>query len=119
MTRQGNTLIAGLRRFRSRLSVTALALVIAACGGGEAATSTAGDASTATESSAPAETPATTGASSSDTTTAGETLATEPASEADPNAALAPDFTLELGEGGEFVLSAETKPVYLVFWAEW
>ena len=31
----------------------------------------------------------------------------------------APEFTLELGEGGEFVLSAEPKPVYLVFWAEW
>ena len=32
---------------------------------------------------------------------------------------LAPDFSLELADGGEFVLSAQTKPTYLVFWAEW
>ncbi len=31
----------------------------------------------------------------------------------------APDFTLALGDGGEFTLSAEQKPVYLIFWAEW
>jgi hypothetical protein len=32
---------------------------------------------------------------------------------------LAPDFTLELGDGGSFTLSEGEKPVYLVFWAEW
>lgn len=32
---------------------------------------------------------------------------------------LAPDFTLALGEGGEYTLSEGAKPVYLVFWAEW
>jgi hypothetical protein len=32
---------------------------------------------------------------------------------------LAPDFSLELGEGGTFTLSQADKPVYLVFWAEW
>ncbi|HEU4750455.1 MAG TPA: hypothetical protein VFT54_05295 [Acidimicrobiia bacterium] len=31
----------------------------------------------------------------------------------------APDFTLQLGDGSDFVLSAEQKPVFLVFWAEW
>jgi len=31
----------------------------------------------------------------------------------------APDFTLVLADGTEFSLSAEQKPVYLVFWAEW
>ena len=31
----------------------------------------------------------------------------------------APDFTLALGDGGEFTLSEEQKPVYMVFWAEW
>lgn len=31
----------------------------------------------------------------------------------------APDFTLALGDGGDFTLSGEQKPVYLVFWAEW
>lgn len=32
---------------------------------------------------------------------------------------VAPDFTLALGEGGTFTLSEGTKPVYMVFWAEW
>jgi hypothetical protein len=31
----------------------------------------------------------------------------------------APDFSLELGDGGTYTLSAGEKPVYLVFWAEW
>jgi peroxiredoxin len=31
----------------------------------------------------------------------------------------APDFTLALDDGSEFVLSDEQKPVYVVFWAEW
>ena len=32
---------------------------------------------------------------------------------------VAPDFTLELGAGGDYTLSEGSKPVYLVFWAEW
>lgn len=32
---------------------------------------------------------------------------------------VAPDFTLELGGGGSYTLSEGTKPVYMVFWAEW
>ena len=32
---------------------------------------------------------------------------------------LAPDFTLELGDGGSYTLSEGEKPVYMVFWAEW
>lgn len=36
----------------------------------------------------------------------------------DPGAS-APDFSLELGEGGTFTLSEETRPVFMVFWAEW
>lgn len=32
---------------------------------------------------------------------------------------VAPDFTLALEPSGEFVLSQEVKPVYMVFWAEW
>lgn len=31
----------------------------------------------------------------------------------------APDFSLELGDGGTFTLSEETRPVFMVFWAEW
>lgn len=32
---------------------------------------------------------------------------------------VAPDFSLELGDGGVYTLSEGEKPVYLVFWAEW
>lgn len=31
----------------------------------------------------------------------------------------APGFTLELADGSEFVLSAEDRVTFLVFWAEW
>lgn len=32
---------------------------------------------------------------------------------------VAPDFTLVLGDGGQYTLSEGTKPVYMIFWAEW
>lgn len=32
---------------------------------------------------------------------------------------VAPDFTLELGEGGTYTLSEGANPVFMVFWAEW
>ncbi|MDX1469039.1 MAG: hypothetical protein R3258_06830 [Acidimicrobiia bacterium] len=38
---------------------------------------------------------------------------------ASPNRDAAPDFTLQLGDGGSYTLSEGAKPVYLVFWAEW
>ncbi len=31
----------------------------------------------------------------------------------------APGFTLDLGTGGTFVLSEQTTPVLIIFWAEW
>ena len=31
----------------------------------------------------------------------------------------APNFALDLGQGGVFRLSDEQKPVFMVFWAEW
>lgn len=31
----------------------------------------------------------------------------------------APDFTLALADGSEFVLSAEQRATFLIFWAEW
>lgn len=42
-----------------------------------------------------------------------------PGPSVDDDRPVAPDFTLALGEGGSYTLSADTKPVYLVFWAEW
>ena len=113
-----------LRRMKRRMFLlVALALVAASCGG---AVEDAGDATT----SAPAasetiatEAPETTpteamgdddhSEDTADTTTTTDEPKPEP--EGDP----APDFTLALADGSEFSLSAEEKPVYLVFWAEW
>ena len=38
---------------------------------------------------------------------------------AEPEGEPAPDFTLALADGNEFSLSADSRPVYMVFWAEW
>ena len=81
--------------------VLALVLVLAACGG-------------------PAAAP-TQGAPDS-TTTLGNTAdgATATALERQrPAGPGAPAFTLALGQGGEFSPAEETKPIYMVFWAEW
>jgi len=48
-------------------------------------------------------------ASTSETTSTSITPAGKPA----------PDFTLTLSDGTDFTLSSETRPVYMVFWAEW
>lgn len=78
---------------RMTVRILGLALVVAACGGAGAS-----------DSAAPP------GASASTVS------ATDPAS---PRGPVAPDFTLTLGEGGTYTLSEGTKPVYMVFWAEW
>jgi ABC-type glycerol-3-phosphate transport system substrate-binding protein len=39
--------------------------------------------------------------------------------EGTPDGPLAPDFTMALRSGGNFTLSEESKPVYMIFWAEW
>lgn len=36
-----------------------------------------------------------------------------------PDGPAAPDFTLALGDGRSFTLSEESKPVFMIFWAEW
>ena len=72
------------------LIFVAFALVVAACSGAADETS---DSGTANESSTEAE--------------------------AAPEEPTAPDFTLALEPSGEFVLSQEVKPVYMIFWAEW
>jgi hypothetical protein len=53
-------------------------------------------------------------------TTLGQTTTSQPeTTETTSGRPAAPDFTLELGDGGSYTLSEGTKPVYLVFWAEW
>lgn len=89
----------------------ALLLVLAACAGESVdSTSTTDDPSTETTAPAPDAT-----VPDQDTTT---TTASDPTTTVSDRP-LAPDFTLELGDGGEYTLSEGAKPVYLVFWAEW
>lgn len=53
-------------------------------------------------------------------TTVVETTATViPDNQPSSDRQAAPDFTLQLGDGGSYTLSEGAKPVYLVFWAEW
>lgn len=53
-------------------------------------------------------------------TTVVETTATLiPGKQPSSDRQAAPDFTLQLGDGGSYTLSEGAKPVYLVFWAEW
>lgn len=101
-----------MRRFL--LLITAFALVIAACSPGVS------DATPTTEAPSPDTTgppePVTTtssGGGDDGTTTVPDATATT------SDRPLAPDFTLELGDGGSYTLSDGAKPVYLVFWAEW
>lgn len=91
------------------LTTTVFAIVISACTSGGESTTTSGEvASTTTSTMSPSSTSSTT---SSPSTTL--------AAESDSDRPQAPDFTLELGEGGTYTLSEGAKPVYLVFWAEW
>jgi hypothetical protein len=103
---------------RLHLLTAALALVVVACAAedaGPTATTEGGQLSTSQPSDSgsgelpdSAEEPAPT-----TTTTAPE------ATETTSGRPSAPDFSLELGEGGTYTLSGGAKPVYLVFWAEW
>ena len=91
---------------RRALLILVFALVAGACGGAD-------DAST------PTAVPTT---ASSGTTAGGEgTTAPDAFEEPEVLAGAEPasDFSLALGDGGEFSLSDEQKPVYMVFWAEW
>ncbi|MEX0826674.1 MAG: hypothetical protein WD184_08015 [Acidimicrobiia bacterium] len=93
--------------------LVAVALVFAACSTPTSTEPTAAE-TTAAGGVTTTAAPTTTGASGS--TVPGAVTTT---SRVAPDGEAAPDFTLALGEGGEFTLSDEQKPVYMVFWAEW
>ena len=78
----------------------------------------AGDSGTTTTNADPGDT---TVATSATTTSpgAGETTTSPEETPTTSDRDLAPDFTLELGDGGSYTLSDGARPVYLVFWAEW
>jgi ABC-type glycerol-3-phosphate transport system substrate-binding protein len=101
--------VPGVRRLHWLLF--ALLLVLAACAGETVEpTSPTGD--------PPTETTATTTDDTVPDQRTTTTTATGPTTTVSDRP-LAPDFTLELGDGGEYTLSEGAKPVYLVFWAEW
>ncbi|MFQ5515976.1 MAG: hypothetical protein ACE5E8_00220 [Acidimicrobiia bacterium] len=103
-----------------------LALLTSACGGGAAA-STAPPASgvTSTTPTEPAQKPTVqpTPAASplpEDTTSTSTSTSTTTTTAADFDGPQAPDFTMVVeNRTAEFHLSAEKRPVYIVFWAEW
>ncbi|MEX1005012.1 MAG: hypothetical protein WD990_11050 [Acidimicrobiia bacterium] len=101
-------------------SFVILVVVLAACGG-NGADSTPGTASTPISAvpDAPASTVAPSGEAISTTVAPRDagTTTTRPAP--NPDRQLAPDFSLTLSDGIEYQLANETRPVYLVFWAEW
>lgn len=107
--------------------IPAMALVAASCASGADVSSdpttaeldAPGTTTTASEPESQA-TDATTTSLAADTTTtkaSGEQVDPLPPPEGDA----APDFTLALGEDGSesFTLSEGTKPVFMIFWAEW
>ncbi len=104
---------------RKLFLTVALALIVASCGGTESGstqtTAPAGEVATSpSDDSAPTSASATTGDDSPADDNVTETDAS-PSFDGPP----APDFELALSDGSTFALSAEQKPVYIVFWAEW
>ena len=95
-----------------RKSWIGLLLVVAIAG---CAAQGAGDSSPTSQADpgTPQTTPGSTSSTGEITTT--EAGSTPTTSDRPP----APDFTLQLGDGGSYTLSEGSKPVYLVFWAEW
>ena len=88
------------------------ALLLAACGGDQAVVTTAPQAPGAITTS-------TTPITADTQTTTSATEATASSTTQDSGLEAAPDFSLLLGDESIFNLSAELRPVYLVFWAEW
>lgn len=110
-----------MRRFV--LLVISVALTLAACGGSstpaisddsgvpETLSTTAGTVESADVQSGSTEVAA-------DTTEGGTAPPAGPVP-TDFDGPIAADFTIKLNKTGTFTLSEETRPVYLVFWAEW
>ena len=87
-------------------------MVMAACGGAPTAEPTSVATSVVVTTSL-----VTTTAPAGTATTVGPAPTTTPRIR--PEGDDAPHFSLVLGEGGVFTLTEETRPVFLLFWAEW
>ena len=107
---------------RSLSLVTALALVLSACGGTGSDSAETADSSSTTAAVSTTAAP-TTGDGSAPGSSEAPDDSTSTPSEAPEAASFdgppAPDFELVLNDGEAFTLSGEQKPVYMVFWAEW
>lgn len=103
-----------VRRLYLVFAVSAMALAACAAEGVESTT-------TAAASVAPSTETAPTPDASTDSSVAPGGSTTSPPEETATTSGrpIAPDFTLDLGEGGTYTLSEGARPVYLVFWAEW
>ncbi len=103
------------RMKRSVSLLLAVVFVATACGGAATEVSSAVEPVAGAVTTVPAGT----------ATTAGSTATTGPAAtEPEPSPSgvdgpAAPDFSLVLSDGSTFTLSEGSKPVYMVFWAEW
>jgi len=102
---------------RQLLLIAAVALAATSCSNGTDTTSLPPEPSSTTATAQTAPDVSTTAA------TAPEAVPPETEAPTETTAPIegppAPDFTMTLDDGSEFTLSAEQKPVYLVFWAEW
>lgn len=99
-----------------------IALVASACAGGATpASPTVSQIDRSTTTSAatvgPDETPQRTEPTEPQSPATSDAASERPAP--DPGRPTAPDFSLELAGGSIFLLSRETRPVFMVFWAEW
>jgi len=94
-----------------RRALIVMLLVAASCGGADSAGSSGTDPAGGGDLGSPlVPVPEDVSAASPD----GAALPSVP-----EDATPAPDFTLALADGGDFVLGDEQRPVYLIFWAEW
>lgn len=115
-----------MRSHRTAALIAGFALVVAACGGGDADVAAPAESPEPVDNSQPAESaPAAEPQATEPSTVPSEEMADDAAAAGDerpapdPDRMVAPDFTLALGDGSAFVLSDETRPVFMVFWAEW
>lgn len=109
--------LTGMRRLSL---VFACALVVAACGTeAEQSGTDSGVPAETTSTTAPDQPAATTSSTAANGSASSSTSSTSSTSLPPLDGPAAPDFALELSDGSTFMLSEETRPVYLIFWAEW
>ncbi len=103
------------RMNRSVSVLVAVVLLASACGGVATEVSSAVEPIAGAVTTVSETTPAPAGA----TDTTGPSVSEPEPSPSGVDGPAAPDFSLVLSDGSTFTLSEGSKPVYMVFWAEW